>query len=79
MAKLVIRAPWPGPRGMIPPGEYAIPGQISMTHAKCARADGKGEILREAATDGTAPFRAPPIKGPAPENKGRGGSRARKA
>lgn len=46
------------------PGEYSIPVDISMTYAKCAVADGHGEII-EAAT-----FRNPrATKTPAPENK----------
>lgn len=74
MPKLIVKAPWPAPNGVLAPGEYAIPAQISMTLAKCCRADGKGEIVREAA-EGGEPFR----KTGAPENKARGRAPSRKA
>jgi hypothetical protein len=66
--KLKATTAWPAPRGMLKPGEYAIPGDISRTHAKCCMADGCGEIVREAAESGAELFR----KAGAPENKVRG-------
>jgi hypothetical protein len=44
------------------PGDYAIPTEITRSLAKCAVADGAGEIVE------MKPFRAAK-KGPAPENK----------
>lgn len=48
------------------PGDYRIPVDISPTLAKCARADGYGEIVEAA----SFPKRGrPPKKQAAPENK----------
>jgi|GEM_PF-3942384 len=47
MAKLILKKDWPGLRGMMKPGEYTIPGDISLSHARCARADGAGEIVAD--------------------------------
>jgi hypothetical protein len=75
MAKLIVTKPWPAPRGVLAPGTYDIPHDIIMTHAKCCRADGCGEISGgEAAKDGE-PFR----KTGAPENKARGRAPRRRA
>ncbi len=75
---LVLAVAWPGPRGMMQPGSYAIPGEISRTHARCACIDGAGEIIvAEVAEPGAATFPPappppPPLpKGTAPENKRR--------
>lgn len=49
MSKLKLHKDWPGPRGIMHAGEYDIPRVISLAHAKCARADGAGEIIMEVA------------------------------
>ncbi|HVQ43780.1 MAG TPA: hypothetical protein VMT30_02345 [Candidatus Saccharimonadia bacterium] len=46
--KLILKKDWIGPKGVLYAGEYAIPRKISLAHAKCARADGAGEIERDA-------------------------------
>ncbi len=43
--KLKLTKPWAAPQGTLPPGEYDIPGRLSMTHARCAVIDGAGEIV----------------------------------
>jgi len=48
MSKLKLYKDWPGPRGIMHAGEYDIPRVISLAHAKCARADGAGEIITDA-------------------------------
>lgn len=66
MKTLRITKPWPTAKGFTPPGEYRIPADVSLAHAKCARADGYGEIVEAAS------FRKrgrPPRKTAAPENK----------
>ena len=40
-----ISSAWGGPNGDLEPGDYSIPGEIALVHAKCARADGAGEII----------------------------------
>ena len=51
-----------GRNGVLTPGEYRIPRDISLGDAKAARADGFGEIIQDAApaTEGA------PAMGPAP-------------
>lgn len=61
MQKLRLTKAWPAPKTVMQPGEYFIPDDISRTLAKCAVADGAGEIVE------TLPFRQQ--KQPAPENK----------
>jgi hypothetical protein len=63
MKTLKLNKPWSVSKQILQPGDYCIPADISMTHAKCAQADGAGEIVE------TASFPAPSRKGPAPENK----------
>lgn len=54
MAVLRLHREWPGPKGMMKPGDYAIPAEISRIHAKCARIDGAGEIVQAATFPGRA-------------------------
>lgn len=49
--KLVLTKPWPGPNRTMQPGEYAIPRDISLSLAKCARNDGAGNIEADAAVE----------------------------
>jgi hypothetical protein len=66
MKTLRITKPWPTAKGFTQPGEYRIPADVSLAHAKCAKADGYGEIVEAAS------FRKrgrPPRKSAAPENK----------
>jgi len=66
MKKLKITKAWPSGNGLMQPGEYRIPGDVSLSHAKCAQADGCGEIVE------AGNFRKrgrPPKKQAAPENK----------
>jgi hypothetical protein len=46
MARLILKKAFPGRTGMMQPGSYAIPADISMGDAKAARADGYGMIER---------------------------------
>jgi hypothetical protein len=74
MKALRLTKEWHSPTGILRPGEYAIPKGISMTLARCARADGAGEIIAAASflstisTSVDAAF-AGKRKGTAPENK----------
>ena len=77
--QLNLTMPWPGPGGILPPGTYAIPGQISHAHARCAVADGAGAIIVDetGANPGEAeagkPASVEKARGAVPENKaGRG-------
>jgi hypothetical protein len=54
MKKLKLTRAWSMGSGLLQPGEYAIPAQVSMTVARCARADGAGTIVT------TPPARKPP-------------------
>lgn len=56
MQKLKLYKDWAGPRGIMHAGEYDIPRAISLTHAKCARADQAGDIIE--VTEGPAPASA---------------------
>jgi len=67
MKTLKLAKPWRAPKSILPPGEYRIPGDVSLAHAKCARSDGCGEIV-EAAGFRTKRGR-PSRKSAAPENK----------
>lgn len=66
--KLVIAKDWAGPRGTMKPAEYAIPGEITKTHAKCCVADGAGRIIGEEPFPASERKRKPKA---APENKAR--------
>lgn len=55
MPKLKLHKDWPGPRGIMHAGEYDIPRVISLAHAKCARADGAGEIVETVVTEVAPP------------------------
>ncbi len=56
MVKLKLLKDWAGPKGIMHAGEYDIPRQISLTHAKAARFDMAGEIVEtEAAASATFP------------------------
>jgi hypothetical protein len=46
--RLILKKDWIGPKGVLYAGAYDIPRKISLAHAKCARADGAGEIERDA-------------------------------
>jgi hypothetical protein len=48
MKTLTLTRDWDSPRGLLPAGSYSIPADISLTLAKCARADGSGEIVEGA-------------------------------
>jgi hypothetical protein len=48
MKTLKLTRDWDSPGGLLPAGSYAIPADISMMLAKCARADGSGEIVEGA-------------------------------
>ena len=76
MKTLKLTRGWYSPRGLLPAGTYAIPADISMTLAKCARADEAGEIVEGAsapADDGRARRKRGASenkrRGEAPENK----------
>jgi len=59
--KLILKKDWIGPKGVLYAGEYAIPRKISLAHAKCARADGAGEIERDASPVVEAAVAAPTV------------------
>jgi len=69
MQTLKLNRRWDSGKGVLEPGEYRIPVQITHTLAKCASADGAGEIVTEKKPKGR------PRKEPAPENKAFEGSR----
>lgn len=46
--RFVVERDYPGRFGLLKPGVYAIPADISMGDAKAARADGYGRIERDA-------------------------------
>lgn len=78
MARLILTKAFPGRTGIMQPGSYAIPTDISMGDAKAARADGYGTIDRgDAPADplptltpgGDAPAAMFSPEGGAPENK----------
>jgi len=62
--KLKLNKAWDCSAGVLEPGLYAIPGQISETLAKCAVADGAGQIV-----DGKGARRGRKAVKGAPENK----------
>jgi hypothetical protein len=43
--KLKVNTAWNGPKGVMVPGLYAIPEDISKAYAKACAADGAGEIV----------------------------------
>lgn len=48
MSTLRLTKEWRSSRGVLQAGDYAIPKAITMTEARCARADGAGEIIAAA-------------------------------
>jgi hypothetical protein len=69
MKTLKLSKPWPSGKGLMQPGDYRIPADINLTLARCARADGAGEIVEAASFRKPA---KPSRKAPAPENKADG-------
>ncbi len=65
MRKLKLDRAWNGRTGVLEPGVYAIPADISLTLAKCARADGAGSIVK-AETRKTTRAKSAPIVPPSP-------------
>jgi hypothetical protein len=64
--KFVVKKYYNGRNGMMRPGEYRIPKDISLGDAKAARADGYGDIIQEGGPVADAPFSS---DGGAPEIK----------
>lgn len=71
--KLKLFKDWECVRDVLKPGVYAVPGEISETHARCAIADGAGAF--EDASEGEKPSQGKKRGRPrkalsgAPENK----------
>lgn len=55
--QLILKKPFPVGRDVYDKGRYQIPDQISETLAKCAAADGYGEIkgVKDTKAQGGAP------------------------
>lgn len=78
MAKLILKKDWPGLRGIMKPGQYRIPQDITLGLAKAARGDGAGEIVADSesatplppsATNAPAGGRFPPESKEQPREK----------
>lgn len=67
--KFVIRKPFPGRRKIFQPGVYSVPDQLSVLEARCCASEGLGNYDTGVARPAAEPFREPPSKDFAPENK----------
>ena len=69
---LKLTTNWQAKSGLMQPGEYRIPGEISLAFAKCAVADGAGEIVEAPSFRQRGRPKGSGRKGAAPENKAGG-------
>lgn len=66
--KFQVHKPFPGRRKVFQPGTYSVPDEMSAVEARCCASEGLGNYDTGVAKL-VEPFREPPVKDFAPENK----------
>lgn len=67
--KFQVHKPFPGRRKVYQPGLYSVPEEMSAIEARCCASEGLGDYNTGVAKPAAEPFREPPAKDFAPENK----------
>jgi hypothetical protein len=67
--KFTVQTPFAGRRRTFQPGTYEVPAEMSAIEARCSASEGSGFYDTGVAKPAAEPFREPPRKDFAPENK----------